>query len=67
MKHKSLVDKWDYVLIGVGVLTLPLMLIGLLPIGISIFRIGHKWQQNGEPEPEERIEYIKESELYSLR
>ncbi len=66
MKYKSLVDKWDYVLIGVGILTLPL-LIGLVPIGISVFRIGSKWEKNEAPEPEEKIEYIREEELVSLR
>jgi len=66
MKHSSLVNKWDYILIAIGVLTLPL-LIGLIPIGIVIFRIGKKWQQNGEPEPEDNIEYIKDEELFSLR
>ena len=67
MKYRSLVDRTDYILIGVGILLLPLLLIGLIFIGISVFRIGSKWEQNEAPEPEEKIEYIREEELMSLR
>ncbi len=65
MKHNSLVDKWDYVLIGGGILLLP-VIIGLIPIGISIFRMGHKWEQN-ENNPETKQEYIEPRELEALR
>ena len=41
----NLIDKIDYMLIGGGVLLLPLMLVGLIPIGISIFRIANKWHK----------------------
>jgi len=59
------VDKWDYCLIGGGILLLP-VLIGLLPIGISIMRMGYKWDkiENG---PETKQEYIEPEELEAGR
>jgi len=36
------IDWIDYCLVGIGVLFLPVFLIGLLPIGIAIYRIGDK-------------------------
>jgi len=39
------IDWIDYLLVGVGVLLLPVFLIGLLPIGIVIYRLGDKMQK----------------------
>ena len=39
------IDWIDYLLVGVGVLLLPVFLLGLLPIGIAIYRIGDKIQK----------------------
>ena len=65
MKHEKLVDKWDYVLIGGGILLLPLI-VGLIPIGISIYRMGHKWDQN-ENGIETKQEYISPNLIEELR
>ena len=43
----------DYLLVGVGVLLLPAYLIGLLLIGIAIYRIGDKMQKYKEETDEE--------------
>jgi len=45
MNNKISIDVWDYFLIGVGILFLPIMGIGLIPIGIAIYRIGHKMEK----------------------
>lgn len=41
-------DILDYILIGMGILLLPVMMVGLVPIGIAVWRLGHKWQIESE-------------------
>ena len=45
MNDKFNIDIWDYFLIGVGILLLPIMGIGLIPIGIAVYRIGDKMEK----------------------
>lgn len=49
------IDNWDYLLIGVGIILLPVFLIGLLPIGMAIWRIGGKIQ-NHKDETDRKME-----------
>ena len=46
MSDKFNIDIWDYFLIGVGILLLPIMGIGLIPIGIAVYRIGDKMEKH---------------------
>ena len=48
MKKKNTIDIWDYVLIAVGILLLPVFLIGLIPLGIFVMRLGDKWQKSNK-------------------
>jgi len=50
----------DYLLVGIGVLLLPVYLIGLLPIGIVIYRIGDKMQKYAEESDKEISLHITE-------
>lgn len=43
----------EYLLVGIGVLLLPVYFIGLLLIGIAIYRIGDKMQKYKEETDEE--------------
>ena len=45
---KNDIDITDYILIGAGILLLPAFGIGLILIGIAVFRIGHKMQKHKE-------------------
>ena len=47
----------EYLLVGIGVLLLPVYLIGLLPIGIVIYRLGDKIEKYKE-ETDEAL-YLK--------
>jgi len=46
MSDKFNIDIWDYFLIGLGILLLPIMGIGLIPIGIAVYRIGDKMEKH---------------------
>jgi len=50
---KKEIDWIDYCLVGIGVLFLPVYFIGLLLIGIAIYRIGDKMQKYKEETEEE--------------
>jgi len=38
----------DYLLVGIGILLLPLYLVGLIPLGIFLWRLGDKWEKHQE-------------------
>jgi len=38
----------DYLLVGFGILLLPLYLVGLIPLGIFLCRLGDKWEKHQE-------------------
>jgi len=52
MSDEFNIDIWDYFLIGVGILLLPIMGIGLMPIGIAVYRIGNKMEKHQRKETE---------------
>jgi len=58
-KNQSNIDAVDYLLVGFGVLLLPLYLIGLIFIGIFLWRLGSKWEQHNE----EENEYVDEFDI----
>jgi len=41
----SNIDLVDYLLVGFGILLLPLYLVGLIPLGIFLWRLGDKWEK----------------------
>ncbi len=38
----------DYLLVGFGILLLPLYLVGLIPLGIFLYGLGDKWEKRQE-------------------
>jgi len=44
----SNIDLIDYLLVGFGILFLPLYLVGLIPLGIFLWRLGNKWEKHQE-------------------
>jgi len=71
MSDKFNIDIWDYFFIGVGLLLLPIMGIGLIPIGIAAYRIGNKMEKYKKETDEELrkydIDYITDEKLNELR
>ena len=69
MKHD--IDIIDYLLIGSGVLLLPVFGLGLIPIGAGIYRIGDKMEEYKKETDEELkkydIDYIDENVLRELK
>ena len=45
---KNKIDKYDYLLVIGGILLLPVFLIGLIPLGIFVWRLGDKWAKHNE-------------------
>jgi len=44
----SNIDLIDYLLVGFGILFLPIYLVGLIPLGIFLWRLGDKWEKQNE-------------------
>jgi len=59
------IDWIDYLLVGFGVLLLPVFLIGLLPIGIVIYRIGDKMEKHKKKTDEELDQKYGTATTYS--
>jgi len=43
---KTDIDIYDYLLIAVGIILLPVFLLGLIPLGMFVWRLGDKWQKS---------------------
>jgi len=62
----------DYLLIGFGILLLPLYLVGLIFIGIFLWRLGDKWEKYNEQLEKELhekydIDYIRDDILEDMK
>ena len=68
----SNIDLIDYLLVGCGILLLPLYLVGLIPLGIFLWRLGDKWEKHNEQLDKELhekydIDYIRDDVLEELK
>ncbi len=68
----SNIDLVDYLLVGTGILLLPLYLVGLIPLGIFLWRLGDKWEKQQElldKELHEKydIDYIRDNILEEMK
>jgi len=62
----------DYLLVGSGILLLPLYLVGLIPLGIFLWKLGDKWQKHNEQLDKELHEkydmnYIRDDILEEMK
>ncbi len=62
----------DYLLVGTGILLLPLYLIGLILLGIFVWRLGDKWEKHNEQLDEELhekydMDYIRDDVLEEMK
>ena len=62
----------DYLLVGFGILFLPLYLVGLIPLGIFLWRLGDKWQKHNEQLDKELhekydMDYIRDDILEEMK
>jgi len=62
----------DYLLVGFGILFLPLYLVGLIPLGIFLWRLGDKWEKHDEQLDKELHEkydrdYIRDDILEEMK
>jgi len=62
----------DYLLIGFGILFLPLYLVGLIPLGIFLWRLGDKWEKHQEQLEKEihetyDMDYIRDDILEEMK
>ncbi len=68
----SNIDLVDYLLVGVGILLLPLYLVGLILLGIFVWRLGDKWEKHNEQLDEELhekydMDYIRDDVLEEMK
>jgi len=68
----SNIDLLDYLLVGCGILLLPLYLVGLILLGIFVWRLGDKWEKNNEQldkvlHEKYDIDYIRDDVLEELK
>jgi len=68
----SNIDLVDYLLVGVGILLLPLYLVGLIPLGIFLWRLGDKWQKHNKQLDKELhekydMDYIRDDILEKMK
>jgi len=68
----SNIDLLDYLLVGAGILLLPLYLVGLILLGIFLWRLGNKWEKNNEQLDKEfhekyDIDYIRDDVLEEMK
>jgi len=66
------IDLVDYLLVGFGILFLPLYLVGLIPLGIFLWRLGDKWEKYQEQLDKELHEkydrdYIRDDILEEMK
>ena len=71
-KNQTDIDVVDYLLVGFGILLLPLYLVGLIFLGIFLWRLGDKWEKHNEQLDEELheeydIDYIRDDVLEDLK
>ncbi len=71
-KNQTNIDVVDYLLVGFGILLLPLYLVGLIPLGIFLWRLGDKWQKHNEQLDKELhekydIDYIRDDILEEMK
>ena len=68
----SNIDLIDYLLVGFGILFLPLYLVGLIPLGIFLWRLGDKWEKQNEQLDKELhekydMDYIQDDVLEEMK
>jgi len=68
----SNIDLIDYLLVGSGILLLPLYLVGLIPLGIFVWRLGDKWEKHNERLDKEfhekyDMDYIRDDILEDMK
>jgi len=68
----SNIDLVDYLLVGSGILLLPLYLVGLIPLGIFLCGLGDKWQKHNEQLDKELhekydMDYIRDDILEEMK
>jgi len=68
----SNIDLVDYFLVGIGILLLPLYLVGLIFLGIFVWRLGDKWEKQQEQLDKELhekydIDYIQDDVLEEMK
>jgi len=66
------IDVVDYLLVGIGILLLPAYLVGLIFLGIFVWRLGDKWGKNNEQLEKELheeydIDYIRDDTLEEMK
>jgi len=71
-KDQTDIDFMDYLLVGVGILLLPLYLVGLIFLGIFVWRLGDKWEKHSEQLEKELheeydIDYIRDDILEEMK
>jgi len=71
-KNKPSIDFIDYFLVGIGVLLLPAYLVGLIFLGIFLWRLGDKWEKYNEQLEKELheeydIDYIRDDVLEDMK
>ncbi len=71
-KNQTNIDLVDYLLVGFGILLLPLYLVGLILLGIFLWRLGDKWEKHNEQLDKELhekydIDYIRDDILEEMK
>jgi len=71
-KNHSNIDFIDYFLVGIGILLLPLYLVGLIFLGIFLWRLGDKWEKHNEQLEKELheeydIDFIRDDALEEMK
>ena len=66
------IDVVDYLLVGVGILLLPAYLVGLIFLGIFVWRLGDKWEKHNEQLEKELheeydIDFIRDDTLEEMK
>jgi len=68
----SNIDLIDYLLVGFGILFLPLYLVGLILLGIFLWRLGNKWEKQNEQLDKELhekydMDYVRDDVLEEMK
>ncbi len=71
-KNQTNIDLLDYLLVGGGILLLLPYMVGLILLGIFLWRLGDKWQKHNEQLEKELhekydIDYIRDDVLEDLK
>lgn len=59
---KNSIDAFDYILIAIGIILLPFYLIGMIFLGMAVFRIGNKMANHKEETDRRLDEFDKQTE-----